>query len=96
MPRHFLIVESWPSTLTEDSEACGSSLVVLGSFMTSWMTVPLKAQSLTHGLVTLSRRIHVSDLLNFFRSQHDLLAFFTFLYLSVSFSFFPLINEIII
>ncbi len=34
----FLIVESWTLTLIEASEACSSLDVVLGSFMTSWMS----------------------------------------------------------
>ncbi len=34
----FLIVESWTLTLIEASEACRSLDVVLGSFMTSWMS----------------------------------------------------------
>ncbi len=37
LPSLFLIVESWTLTLIEASEAC-SSLDVLGSFMTSWMS----------------------------------------------------------
>ncbi len=38
LPSLFLIVESWTLTLTEASEACSSLDVVLGSFMTSWMS----------------------------------------------------------
>ncbi len=34
----FLIAESWTLTLIEASEACSSLDVVLGSFMTSWMS----------------------------------------------------------
>ncbi len=34
----FLIVESWTLTLLEASKACSSLDVVLGSFMTSWMS----------------------------------------------------------
>ncbi len=34
----FLIVESWTLTLIKASEACSSLDVVLGSFMTSWMS----------------------------------------------------------
>ncbi len=38
LPSLFLIVESWTLTLTEASEACSSLDVVLGSFMSSWMS----------------------------------------------------------
>ncbi len=38
LPSFFLIVESWTLTLIEASEACSSLDVVLGSFMTSWMS----------------------------------------------------------
>ncbi len=38
LPSVFLIVESWTLTLIEASEACSSLDVVLGSFMTSWMS----------------------------------------------------------
>ncbi len=38
LPSLFLIVESWTLTLIEASEACSSLDVVLGSFMTSWMS----------------------------------------------------------
>ncbi len=38
LPSLFLIVESWTLTLIEASEACISLDVVLGSFMTSWMS----------------------------------------------------------
>ncbi len=37
-PVSFLIVESWTLTLIEASEACSSLDVILGSFMTSWMS----------------------------------------------------------
>ncbi len=38
LPCIFLIVESWTLILIEASEACSSLDVVLGSFMTSWMS----------------------------------------------------------
>ncbi len=38
LPSLFLIVESWTLTLIEASEASSSLDVVLGSFMTSWMS----------------------------------------------------------
>ncbi len=38
LPCLFLIVESWTLTLIEASEACSYLYVVLGSFMTSWMS----------------------------------------------------------
>ncbi len=38
LPSLFLIVESWTLNLIEASEACSSFDVVLGSFMTSWMS----------------------------------------------------------
>ncbi len=38
LPSLFLIVESWALTLIEAREACSSLDVVLGSFMTSWMS----------------------------------------------------------
>ena len=34
----FLMVESWTLTITEASEACSSLDVVVGSFVTSWMS----------------------------------------------------------
>ncbi len=37
-PSLFLIVELWTQTLIEASEACSSSYLFLGSFMTSWMS----------------------------------------------------------
>ncbi len=57
LPSLFLIVESWTLTLNEASEACSSLDVVLGSFMTSWMSchcalgVILVGQPLTPGKV---------------------------------------------
>ncbi len=38
LPSLFLMVESWTLTLTEASEACSSLDVVVGSFVTSWMS----------------------------------------------------------
>ncbi len=38
LPSLFLIAESWTLTLIEASEACSSLDVVLGSFMTFWMS----------------------------------------------------------
>jgi len=38
LPSLFLMVESWTLTLTEASEACTSLDVVVGSFVTSWMS----------------------------------------------------------
>ncbi len=38
LPSHFLMVELWTLTLTEVSEACSALDVVVGSFVTSWMS----------------------------------------------------------
>ncbi len=48
LPSLFLMVESWTLTLTEASEACSSLDVVVGSFVTSWMSRPATPGKVHH------------------------------------------------
>ncbi len=65
LPILFRIVESWTLTLIEASEACSSIDVVLGSFMTSWMSchcalgVILVGQPLLGRLTTVPSFLHL-------------------------------------
>ncbi len=56
----FLIVESWTLTLSEASEACSSLDVVLGSFMTSWMSHRCALGDILVGRPLLGRFNHCS------------------------------------
>lgn len=59
-PSLFLIVESWTMTLIETNEACSSLDVVLGSFMTSWMSRRCALGVILVGRPLLGRFITVS------------------------------------
>ncbi len=64
LPSLFLIVESWTLTLIEASEACSSLDVVLGSFMTSWMSCRCALGVILVGQPLLGRFTTVPDFLH--------------------------------
>ncbi len=64
LPSLFLIVESWTLTLIEASEACSYLDVVLGSFMTSWMSHHCTLGIILVGRPLLGRFITVPSLLH--------------------------------
>ncbi len=60
----FLMVESWTLTLIEGSEACSSLDVVLGSFMTSWMSRHCALGVILVGRLLLGRFTTVTSFLH--------------------------------